>query len=74
VPVVSLHADPDGMLSREGLGFRADTFEKLVEQTKHLLSHHDEREVMGRKARQVAERRFGIDSILTRFEEIIGRK
>lgn len=71
VPVVSLHADPDGMLSREGLGFRADTLDTLVERTKHLLSHPVERQSMGRKARQVAAQQFGIDSILTRFEEII---
>jgi glycosyltransferase involved in cell wall biosynthesis len=70
VPVVSLHADPDRVLEREQIGFRADTFEKLVEHTSFLLTHSAEREAMGRQARSYAEREFGMERILTQFEEI----
>jgi glycosyltransferase involved in cell wall biosynthesis len=70
VPVVSLHADPDGLLGLEGIGFCAHTFEGLLERTKYLLLRPEERERMGKKARVLAEKEFGLDDILSRFERV----
>jgi len=71
VPVVSLHSNPDGILEREGIGYYAGTFEGIVDRVKHLLLHTTEREAMGRKARAVAEKQFGIERILDEFERLI---
>lgn len=71
VPVVSLHSDPDSVLGREGIGFRAETFDQLVERTRFLIERPAERREMGLRARRFAEKEFGMEVILDQFEAIV---
>lgn len=56
VPVVSLSVDPDGTLSRGGLGFVARTEERLAAQVERLLDDRALAERIGTRCRAHAER------------------
>lgn len=71
VPVVSLHANPDGVLEKKGIGQNVESFDKLVEATRSLVIHNESRNQMGRRARAFAVEEYGLDGILTDFERII---
>ena len=54
VPVVSLHVDPDDLLTRQGLGFHSGSLDKLVQDTRNLIENADLRTRIGKKARAYA--------------------
>jgi hypothetical protein len=54
VPVVSLHVDPDRLLSRGGLGVVAGTEEALASHVAALLDDPDRCAAIGARARQYA--------------------
>lgn len=54
VPVVSLHADPDGILSRNGVGFRCGTYESLRDRVALLIENGSLRSEMGETAQHYA--------------------
>lgn len=51
VPVVSLQADPDNVLEKEGIGVCSGDFEQLVEDTRRLIIDEKLRGQMGDRAR-----------------------
>jgi glycosyltransferase involved in cell wall biosynthesis len=63
VPVVSLNADPDNTLVREGLGFNSHTFERLSRDVKLLIENRELREKMGKKARQYAHENHSVEKM-----------
>ncbi len=67
VPVVSLHVDPDAVLSREGIGFRSDTLENLHRDIAGLISDPAQRETMGQRAKSYAMKDHSIESLTDRF-------
>lgn len=54
VPVVSLNVDPDGILVREGIGFRSRTFDQLCQDVRSLITDSTLREGMGERAKSYA--------------------
>ena len=70
VPVVSLNADPDELLCKNGLGFHSKTFDQLVEDVKLLLKNRQLREEMGRNAMSYVEKEHDITNIIREYIEI----
>jgi len=74
VPVVSLHADPDDLLTRQGLGFRSGSLDKLVQDTRRLIENADLRTRIGKRARAYAREHHGLEKNLNQvaafFEEV----
>jgi glycosyltransferase involved in cell wall biosynthesis len=67
VPVVSLHVDPDAVLSREGIGFRSGTPENLQRDLAGLIADPTLRETMGQRARSYAMTNHSIEALADRF-------
>jgi glycosyltransferase involved in cell wall biosynthesis len=65
VPVVSLRVDPDGLLSRGGLGAVTGDEERLYEQVAALLDDPTRRAAIGERARRYALERHGESNIDT---------
>jgi glycosyltransferase involved in cell wall biosynthesis len=70
VPVVSLTVDPDGLLTREGLGVVSGSMERLAEDMARLLTDADERARLGARARQYVEEHFEIGAVARRYEAL----
>lgn len=72
--VVSLNADPDGVLRRYKLGFHSKTFEQMVKDVKTLLKDEKLREEMGNNGRKYIEREHDIKKVVEKyigiFEEV----
>ncbi len=60
VPVVSLHVDPDDLLTRQGLGFHSGSLDQLVQDTRNLIENADLRTRIGKKARAYAMEHHGL--------------
>lgn len=63
VPVISLHADPDNVLSRQKIGICSGSFSQLMRDVRYLTTHETVREEMGRRARQYAIRHNSLTNI-----------
>ena len=70
VPVVSLNADPDELLCKNGLGFRSKTFDQLIEDVKTLLKDEALREEMGVNGREYVEREHDIKKSIEKYIEL----
>lgn len=76
VPVVSLQVDPDNILQREKIGFCSGNFEKLVEDTKRLITDHNLRDSIGHRAREYAIEHHSLDNmkqVLQVFHDLLDR-
>ena len=77
-PVVSLAADPDGILEKQGIGFRSGSFEKFVTDVRSLIEDEDKRMRMGKKARAYAKEHHDIaktgKEYLRLFEKLAGEE
>lgn len=73
VPVVSLHVDPDDLLTRQGLGFRSGSLDKLVQDTRRLIENADLRTRIGKKARAYAREHHGLERNLNRVAAFFER-
>jgi glycosyltransferase involved in cell wall biosynthesis len=76
VPVVSLNADPDGLICEKKLGFHSKTFNQLVEDVRTLLKNEVLRTEMGMKGRNYVEREHDITNVIGKYTEVfdhIGR-
>jgi len=72
-PVVSLNVDPDDIMTREQIGFRSGTFQRLVEDVRFLIEHEQERAAQGRKAREYARGHHDIGLIGNTYLELFER-
>ncbi|MCK4733979.1 MAG: glycosyltransferase, partial [Methanophagales archaeon] len=70
VPVVSLNADPDELISEKKLGFHSKTFEQMVEEVKTLLNNEALREEMGVNGRKYVEREHDITKNIREYIEV----
>jgi glycosyltransferase involved in cell wall biosynthesis len=70
VPVVSLHSDPDGIISKYRLGFHSKTLEQLVEDIKTMLANQALRQEMGENGRRYVEREHNIASVVGKYIEV----
>lgn len=74
VPVVSLHVDPDELLTREKIGVKARDFDNLVQQVGLLIENRTITEDMGRRAKEFAAKAFhmrNINLISDRFKSML---
>ena len=69
-PVVSLNADPDGIIYKYKMGFHSKTFDLLAEDVKTLLKNEALREEMGMNGRQYVEREHDITNIIGKYSEV----
>ena len=72
-PVVSLNADPDGIICKYKLGFHSKTFEQIIKDVKTLLKDKKLREEMGVNGRKYVEREHDIKKIVERYVKLFGR-
>ncbi|MBI2868948.1 MAG: glycosyltransferase family 4 protein [Chloroflexi bacterium] len=72
-PVVSLNADPDGILRRHGIGSRSGSFEDMVKDLRGLIGDSSLRREMGLKAREYVEREHGLEQFIGRHAELFDR-
>ncbi len=75
--VVSLHANPGNLLTREKIGVRSRTFEQLVCDVKNLVEKKALRIKMGMQARQYAEQHHSFENnwekVALRFQSVLNR-
>jgi hypothetical protein len=71
---VSLHVDPDDLLTRRGLGFHSGSLDRLVQDTRNLIQNADLRAHIGKKARAYATEHHGLaknlDQVAAFFERV----
>ncbi len=67
-PVISLNADPDGIIEKYRLGFHSRTFDQLVLDTRVLLEDEELRKDKGDRARQYAVKEHGLSKMVDIFE------
>lgn len=67
VPVVSLFSDPDDLIKKHRLGYQTGTFCAIVEKVRELIRDATLRQRMGRNARNLAVREFGIECVVDKF-------
>lgn len=71
VPVVSLNANPNGILTNHKIGFCAEgSIERLQEQLTEILDDNNLREQMGEKARKYVRENHSVEKIVDRYEEV----
>ncbi|RMH70489.1 MAG: glycosyltransferase [Gemmatimonadetes bacterium] len=63
VPVVSLHVNPDGLLTSQKIGFYAQTYDQLIQDVRCLVADPRRREEMGQRARQFAQNTFSVSHV-----------
>ncbi len=69
-PVVSLTADPDGVLTRERTGIRSGNFRQMVEDVRRLLSDEPLRKQLGKRARAYAVREHNLADKLEQYADL----
>ena len=70
VPVVSLNADPDGLICEKKLGFHSKTFNQLAGDVKNLLKEEKLREEMGTNGRKYIEKEHDISNVIGKYIEV----
>jgi glycosyltransferase involved in cell wall biosynthesis len=73
VPVVSLHVDPDDVLTKQGLGFHSGSLDKLVQDTRSLIENSDLRTRIGERAKAYAMEHHGLTKNLNQVAEFFER-
>ena len=63
VPVVSLNVDPDGIISREKIGYHSEKFEDLLNDVDTLITKRSVRENMGKRAMIYAKKKHSIEDM-----------
>ena len=64
VPIISLNVDPDGVISKYGLGYHSETFNRMINDIKNLLVNKESREKMGKNGRKYVETYHDVGSII----------
>ena len=70
VPVIS-YFDPDGLIASEGLGVSVNAQDQFDEALASLLQRDDERQSIGRHARQFVISRYSSQAIVHEYERLI---
>lgn len=73
VPVIS-YFDPDGLIESRGLGIKAASQQAFYEPIRRLLAADEEREEMGRQARNFANENYSAEAIVGRYASLIGER
>lgn len=70
VPTASLSFQLDGILDREQVGFFANTFEELVQGTRHVLEDDATRTQMGQRAFAYAMDHFRMETMVEQYAKL----
>ena len=73
-PTITLHFDPDGVIEREGLGAKADTFARLCDLVAEYVQNRSLRDTVGERARNYAEAAYGVKNNADNFFSMIRPK
>jgi glycosyltransferase involved in cell wall biosynthesis len=69
-PVVSLNADPDSVITNEGLGFLSGDPDKMEDDIRRLIGNRDLVANIGRRSRRYAVEKYDIIRIADRYIEL----
>ncbi|WP_324664271.1 glycosyltransferase family 4 protein [Haloarcula sediminis] len=72
VPVVSLRAVLDGLLSAEAVGYQTDTMDALTETVERLWHDRDEVATTGRNGREYLRDNYALDAVYETYVGIFG--
>jgi len=67
VPVVSLNVNPDGIITKNKIGFHSRNFEQMLKDVKRLAQDGELREEMGNNSRKYVERDHNIKKIVREY-------
>lgn len=73
VPIISLEIDPDGLLSREGLGELALNMDEMERKLRALLNDPNRRREIGHRAHEFSKREFNLQANVNKLEELIAQ-
>lgn len=73
IPVLSLGVDPEGLLSKDGLGIATHTMDQLEQALRDLIGDPVKRRAMGARARAFANAEFDLQRNVDRLEELIAQ-
>lgn len=71
VPVLSLHVNPDEVLTREGIGLCSGSIEQLIRDCGTLIDDAEQRSAMGERARVYAEEAHSVERNVDRLLQLI---
>jgi len=63
VPVVSLHVNPDNILTINNIGFYSKTLIQMIKDIKLLIEDNQLRKTMGKNAKKISMRRYSLQNI-----------
>lgn len=69
-PVVTLDCDPDDVIEKNGIGRHSSSFEKMADDVIELISDHDLRSNMGKKARAYAIEHHNIEKTVDELDRL----
>jgi glycosyltransferase involved in cell wall biosynthesis len=70
MPVISLNADPDGIIKTHNLGLHSKTFSQLVLDVDYLMKNENKRAEYGINGRKYLEREHDMRKIISKYFEI----
>lgn len=70
-PVVSLKANPDGIIDRHNLGFHSKTIEMLVQNVEKIMEDKQLRLELGKNGKEYVDNFHSENAILTKYLDII---
>lgn len=73
VPIISLEIDPDGLLSREGLGELALNMDEMERKLRALFTDPNRRREIGHRAHEFSKREFDLQANVDKLEELIAQ-
>jgi len=71
VPVASLCANPNDILTSKNIGFHSGTFEQLVKDVEKLIKNRELRSDMGERAQKYAFKNHSIENNISNIDKII---
>jgi len=73
-PTITLHFDPDGVIEREGLGAKADSYIRLCDLVTKYVENRSLRDTVGERAHIYATAVYGVEQNADKFFSLITRK
>lgn len=70
-PTISLYFDPEGIITKNQIGFLSGTIQKLIEDTEKLLTNETLRNSMGKRARNFAVAQFSPELNVKKLEGLL---
>jgi len=71
LPIVSLHANPDGILNTFTIGFHSATFEQMIDDVKKLMMDPSILHEMGKNAFDYYQKEHNWDEYISKYENLI---